>query len=335
MLHEGGVTWRYAGDARILPFLGRAFLLQVAHPTIAAGVAEHSRFKEDPFGRFKQSYGLVLQTLYAADGERVGAEVRASHRRITGVTAGGRRYHAFEPEAYFWVLATGYETVVVTAQRFLKPMSSSEERQAYDETRELGRRFGLRERDMPATLESFAEWYVWMLEDRIESNPTVTEVLATVRRPNPPIPIPRLSWFLPGRSLGAWRGLRRWEPSAPHSGSGSHHVERCRRVAVASDRASLQDAPGPPGWLVLTPTRQRGSSQRKECPGSDRRWQRPDVGLDLQLNIPAKLLQLRRLNRRVGHQQAEEGELLRCQLEREMLRQLLQRWRRGAGRRRA
>ena len=220
MLHEGGVTWRYAGDVRILPFLGRAFLLQVAHPTIAAGVAEHSRFKEDPFGRFKHSYGLVLQTLYAADGERVGAEVRASHRRITGVTA-GRRYHAFEPEAYFWVLATGYETVVVTAQRFLKPMSSAEERRAYDETRELGRRFGLRERDMPATLETFAEWYAWMLEDRIESNPTVAEVLATVGVPTHRFPFPGCRGSCPGRSLGAWRGLRRWEPSAPRSGSGS------------------------------------------------------------------------------------------------------------------
>ena len=221
MLHEGGVTWRYAGDVRILPFLGRAFLLQVAHPTIAAGVAEHSRFKEDPFGRFKQSYGLVLQTLYAADGERVGAEVRASHRRITGVTAGGRRYHAFEPEAYFWVLATGYETVVVTAQRFLKPMSSSEERRAYDETRELGRRFGLRERDMPATLESFASGTRGCSRTGSRATRRWPKSWPRSGSPNPPIPFPACRGSCPGRSLGASRGLRRWEPSAPQSGSGS------------------------------------------------------------------------------------------------------------------
>ncbi len=264
MLHEGGVTWRYAGDARILPFLGRAFLLQVAHPTIAAGVADHSHFKEDPFGRFKQSYGLVLRTLYAADGERVGAEVRASHRRITGATADGRRYHAFEPEAYFWVLATGYETVVVTAQRFLKPMSSAEERRAYDETRELGRRFGLRERDMPATLESFAEWYAWMLEDRIESNPTVAEVLATVRRPNPPIPIPRLSWFLPREITGrlAWLATVGTLSSAVRERLGITWslADELQLQATARAFRALQVLPA--GWFLLPPAREARGNAR-------------------------------------------------------------------------
>ena len=220
MLHEGGVTWRYAGDARILPFLGRAFLLQVAHPTIAAGVADHSRFKKDPFGRFKQSYGLVLQTLYAIDGKRVGAEVRASHRRITGVTADGRRYHAFEPEAYFWVLATGYETVVVTARRFLKPMSSAEERRAYDEH---------------ASSVAGSACATATCPPRSRASPSGTRGCSrtgsrATRRwpkswprsgvPTHRFPFPGCRGSCPGRSLGAWRGLRRWEPSAPQSGSG-------------------------------------------------------------------------------------------------------------------
>jgi uncharacterized protein (DUF2236 family) len=197
VLDEHSVLWRYAGDARMLPFLGRAFLLQAAHPTIAAGVADHSVFHEDPFGRLQQSWGLVLKTLYAADGERVGAEVRARHRRIRGVTQGGRHYHAFEPEAYFWVLASGFETIVVTVARFARPLSAAEERRAYDETRELGRRFGLRDRDMPDTLERFQDWYAWMLAERIENNPTVREVLDTVGRPAPPSGFPRALWPLP------------------------------------------------------------------------------------------------------------------------------------------
>src|ERR1700730_909911 len=194
--------WRYAGDVRMLPFLGRAFLLQAAHPTIAAGVADHSNFKADPFGRFAQSWGLVLRTLYALDGERVGAEVRESHKAIKGVTADGRRYHAFKPEAYFWVLASGHETIVATAARFGRPMSGGEERRAYDETRELGRRFGLRDRDMPDTYELFGDWYAWMLQERIENNPTVEDVLAVVRHPRPPKGVPGAVWPLP-RALAA------------------------------------------------------------------------------------------------------------------------------------
>ncbi len=43
-----GVIWRYAGDCRTTLFLGPAFFLQTCHPTIAAGVAEHSNFVNDP-----------------------------------------------------------------------------------------------------------------------------------------------------------------------------------------------------------------------------------------------------------------------------------------------
>ena len=196
-LDRTSVMWRYAGDARMLPFLGRAFLLQAAHPTIAAGVADHSNFKVDPFGRFRRSWGLVLDALYAPDSERVAAEIRASHKPIRGVRSDGRRYTAFEPEAYFWVLASGFETIVSAAQRFGRPFNSAEERRGYEETRELGRRLGLLERDMPASYESFQDWYAWMLAERIDDNQTVRDVLAVLRRPNPPRGVPAIVWPLP------------------------------------------------------------------------------------------------------------------------------------------
>src|SRR2546428_768078 len=41
------------------------------HPTIAAGVGEHSNFKSDPWARLQDSFGLVLRTIYDADGERL------------------------------------------------------------------------------------------------------------------------------------------------------------------------------------------------------------------------------------------------------------------------
>jgi uncharacterized protein (DUF2236 family) len=202
LLDEHSVTWRYAGDARILPFLGRAFLLQAAHPTIAAGVADHSIFKDDPFGRFRHSYGLVLRTLYSADGPRVGGKVRENHRQIKGVKADGTRYTAFEPEASFWVIATGHETIVETRRRLGRPLSLSEQHRAYDEMREIGRRFWLRDRDMPETLERFQDWYAWMLAERIENNQTVQDVLTTFRRPNPPQGVPDWAWPLPRAVAG-------------------------------------------------------------------------------------------------------------------------------------
>jgi uncharacterized protein (DUF2236 family) len=206
VLDSTAVTWRYAGDARFLPFTGAAFLLQAAHPTIAAGVADHSNFQADPFGRLQHSYGLVLETMYSADGARIGAEVRRAHRGIKGVKPDGSRYSAYEPEASWWVLATGYQVIADAAARFFTPMTATERRRAYDEMREVGRRFGLRDRDMAATLPEFDDWYAWMLAERIEDSQTVRDVLATIRRPNPPGGVPHALWPLPREVAGrlAW-----------------------------------------------------------------------------------------------------------------------------------
>lgn len=208
-LNATSVTWRYAGDARLIPFLGHAFLLQAAHPTIAAGVADHSAFQEDPFGRLQHSWGRVLETVYAPD-DRIGREVRAAHRQIKGVTPDGRHYHAYEPEAYFWVLASGHQTIVDASRRFLRPMNALDERRMYAELRELGLRFGLRERDMPATYGEFREWYTWIVDERLQNSPTVQDVLTTVRRPNPPRGVPVTLWNALPRDVA---GRLAWLPT--------------------------------------------------------------------------------------------------------------------------
>ena len=96
------VVWRRASDPRVLLTAGYALVLQVAHPTVGAGVSEHSSFREDPWRRLSRTldafYGLVYGGPQAA-GE-AGRRLRALHRTIRGVEAGGRRYSALEPEAY-------------------------------------------------------------------------------------------------------------------------------------------------------------------------------------------------------------------------------------------
>jgi uncharacterized protein (DUF2236 family) len=47
---------------------------------------------------------------------------------------------------------------------------------------------------MPTSLERFGEWYAWMLAERIEDSQTVRDVLATIRRPRPPIGFPERLW---------------------------------------------------------------------------------------------------------------------------------------------
>jgi len=187
------VNWRYIGDWRLGLVLARGLLLQVCHPTIGAGVAEHSIFREDPWGRLRQSLGPVLETVYAEDGGEVGARIREAHRTIRGTDEHGRRYSAWEPEAYWFVLASGMDSIVVMAERYFpRALSRAEREQLLAETREVGLRMGLRERDMPVGLKAFERWYEEMLRDRLEDHPTAHAVLEELDSSPPPpwLPLP-------------------------------------------------------------------------------------------------------------------------------------------------
>ena len=54
-MNPGGVAWRVQREAVILLGGRRALLMQIAHPAVAAAVAEHSDFKQDPFGRLRRT----------------------------------------------------------------------------------------------------------------------------------------------------------------------------------------------------------------------------------------------------------------------------------------
>ncbi|MEO5966591.1 MAG: oxygenase MpaB family protein, partial [Candidatus Limnocylindrales bacterium] len=60
------ITWEIMGDAST--FIGgiRALLVQAAHPEVVAGVAAHSRYREDPLGRLSRTSNYVTATSYGA-----------------------------------------------------------------------------------------------------------------------------------------------------------------------------------------------------------------------------------------------------------------------------
>src|ERR1044072_1062701 len=60
----GSVTWRYAGDARLIATGAYAILLQVGHPAVGAGVSEHSEFRADPWGRLLRTLDYTYTMSY-------------------------------------------------------------------------------------------------------------------------------------------------------------------------------------------------------------------------------------------------------------------------------
>ncbi|MCP2319684.1 Uncharacterized conserved protein, DUF2236 family [Nocardia amikacinitolerans] len=194
-LGKDTLTARWAADWRLIMLAPSALLLQVAHPVIGAGVAQHSVFKTDPFGRFDRSYWPTLAlAFYGDDTAAYGRDIKAMHKPIGGVDHAGRRYHAWDPEAYFFVLATAHWASEIAATRFGRGLTETQRAELYAGWRHTALLAGLPERAAPADLASFEKWFDRVLRERLEHHPTVDDVLATLSRPPRPARVPRWLW---------------------------------------------------------------------------------------------------------------------------------------------
>jgi uncharacterized protein (DUF2236 family) len=192
--HPGSVVWDRAGDARALLGAGYALVLQVAHPTVAAGVRDHSSFRSDPWGRLLRTLDFVYTVIYGGADAAVEASrrLRRMHREINGVDAAGRPYRALDPEAFAWVHATLIEAQVKSHARFGRPMSPGEIDRFYDEFRAIGELYGVRESDLPATWPEFCQYREHVERERLSRNDMVDAVLTQLEEAGPP-PVPLLS----------------------------------------------------------------------------------------------------------------------------------------------
>ncbi|MFD8569396.1 oxygenase MpaB family protein [Streptomyces sp. NPDC059639] len=183
-----GILWDTAGDIRSLLALPAAFVLQVAHPAVGAGVDDHSVFRTDPWGRGTRSLTSVLLWVYGGEAAaEEGRRLRRVHRDIRGTDPHGRRYHALTPAYYAWVHATGYPVARYARRYFARPFTAEEDARFYAEWLMVGRILGIHDRDMPQTVEEFWPYYEKVLAQEIGPNPVVAE-LTDARRaiPAPP-----------------------------------------------------------------------------------------------------------------------------------------------------
>ena len=78
------VIWRVDREATVFLGAGRALLLQLAHPWVAAAIAQHSRSLTDPVGRFHRTFSTVFTMVFGTTGQALAA-ARRLHRRHTAI----------------------------------------------------------------------------------------------------------------------------------------------------------------------------------------------------------------------------------------------------------
>lgn len=191
------LSWAQASDVRRLLLAPYALLLQVAHPTVGAGVAEHSNFTNEPWQRLTRTLDYVDLLVYGGeDAIQTASRVREMHKRIKGVRPDGGKYHALEPEAYAWVHATLMLAIVELHNRYIDRLAPDDIEASYQEWLGLGRLLGIRESDLPADWARFRSYCDTMTRDRLVDNETVQTVLRTIRTPASPPGWPRrLDWL--------------------------------------------------------------------------------------------------------------------------------------------
>jgi uncharacterized protein (DUF2236 family) len=111
--------WRVHADAAMFVGGVRALLLQSLHPLAMAGVAGHSGYRSDPWGRLERTSAFLATTTFGTieHAEEVIAQVRAIHERVRGRAPDGRAYAASDPHLLEWVHVAEVDSFLTTYQR--------------------------------------------------------------------------------------------------------------------------------------------------------------------------------------------------------------------------
>lgn len=98
----------------------RALLLQSLHPLAMAGVAQHSDYRGDPWGRLQRTSAFLAVTTFgtATDAQRAVDRVRGIHRRVSGVAPDGRPYTAGDPHLLEWVHIAEVDSFLLAHQLY-------------------------------------------------------------------------------------------------------------------------------------------------------------------------------------------------------------------------
>jgi uncharacterized protein (DUF2236 family) len=131
---------------------GRALLMQLAHPKVAAGVDEHSDFRTHPIRRLRRTVRMTMAIVF---GERATAitaarTVNQAHARVRG-----QDYRALDPDLLMWVHATLVESALVTYEAFVKHLTEREKEDFYQESKLMGELLGIPAAQFPDRLKDF------------------------------------------------------------------------------------------------------------------------------------------------------------------------------------
>ena len=200
---------RVNGETVVVLGWGRAILMQLAHPLIAAGVGAHSRFDVRPLAYLQRMRGTIsamLSLTFGSEAEirQTAERINAIHRRVRGRLehavgrhAAGTPYDATDPALLAWVHATLVDSQLLTYALFVEPLSADEEDRYCAEAAQVGPRLGVPPGRLPDSRDRLDGYLREMQDgDQLAVGDQARRLAASL------LALPGGLWVAPARRLG-------------------------------------------------------------------------------------------------------------------------------------
>jgi uncharacterized protein (DUF2236 family) len=181
------VSWKINRESALFLAAGRAALLQLAHPWVAAAIAQHSRTLHDPIGRFHQTFRIIFAMMFGSLDQAMAA-ARHLHRRHDAIQgrlpdAAGRfpldsPYRANELSALQWVYATLVDSALLAYEMVLPRLEESEREEYYTESWKTAALFGIPRDSLPPDWRRFELYMESMLQSDSLAVTAATRLMA-------------------------------------------------------------------------------------------------------------------------------------------------------------
>jgi uncharacterized protein (DUF2236 family) len=195
-VRPGAVAWRVGAEGVLLLGGGRALILQVAEPRVAAGVAQHSNYRQDAWLRLYRTIDVTSRIVFgdASSSQKAAAGLRHRHRRVSGRDDRGQPYRALDPELLMWVHATLVDTSLLVYDRYVRRLNEPERAAYYEQMKPVAEAYGIPPDRQPSDWTAFRDYWEEKLMHGLRVTETTRGVADAVLNPELPLPARPPSW---------------------------------------------------------------------------------------------------------------------------------------------
>jgi uncharacterized protein (DUF2236 family) len=245
LVPPSSVSWRVFKNPVAL-FVGgvAAVMMELAEPSIRAGIWEHSSFRKDPIGRLRRTGLAAMTTVYGprSVAESMIAGIVRMHAKVVGTTRGGVAYSASDAELLTWVHATAGYGFGQAYSRYVTPLTAEDFDRLYREAVPTAKLYGAA--NAPSSGNSMSDFFTAMAP-RLEASSILFEFLQ-IMRAAPAFP-ESMRWMQPVLVRAAVDILPPWLRDrlglGPSYGLRIYERPIARLAGALADRIVLPDSP--------------------------------------------------------------------------------------------